>query len=300
MADRPPDAETGGPALPRQAIGLSHLRAQRPGGTPSRRYCTRPRLALRAGYDKSGGMNAPLRPPAPAAVAAALDPAAVALRISLVILAEAALLAAILFRGAGTVDWEWAWALFLVAGASGLPAVLGLARHDPALLASRTRMAPRDQPLEDRIFVPLHTLLVLAWAWVTGHDAARLHWLPVPEGVKALALLAVPAITWAGYRTLRDNPYLAPCVCVQEDRAHRVIDTGAYAVVRHPFYAVAIAYQAAAALVLGSVLGLMGTALIGLTFAARIGIEERFLLRNLPGYAAYTRVTRWRLLPGLW
>jgi protein-S-isoprenylcysteine O-methyltransferase Ste14 len=34
--------------------------------------------------------------------------------------------------------------------------------------------------------------------------------------------------------------------------------------------------------------------------AARIVAEERLLVARLDGYAAYTKATRWRLLPGVW
>lgn len=206
----------------------------------------------------------------------------------------------VLFYGAGTADWEWAWILLATAAAAFLPAVLSLSVHAPGLLAARIRLAPQDQPLADRIFVPAHSLLMLGWAWVVGKDAGHIHWWPVPFDLRVAALMLIPVITWAGYRTMRDNPYLATCVCLQEDRAHRVIDSGAYALVRHPFYSVAIAYQLCASLVLGSCFGVAVTGIVAMTLALRIGVEERFLERELPGYAAYKRTTPWRLLPGLW
>jgi protein-S-isoprenylcysteine O-methyltransferase Ste14 len=36
------------------------------------------------------------------------------------------------------------------------------------------------------------------------------------------------------------------------------------------------------------------------TLAVRISIEERFLLKALPGYADYRRRVRYRLIPGVW
>jgi protein-S-isoprenylcysteine O-methyltransferase Ste14 len=34
--------------------------------------------------------------------------------------------------------------------------------------------------------------------------------------------------------------------------------------------------------------------------ALRIRVEERYLVRELAGYAAYQRRTPWRLMPGVW
>ena len=85
-----------------------------------------------------------------------------------------------------------------------------------------------------------------------------------------------------------------------DDRAHRVVDSGLYAVVRHPFYAVTIGYQICASLVLGSWLSLGVAILVAGMLALRIRVEERYLVRELAGYAAYQRRTPWRLVPGLW
>lgn len=224
----------------------------------------------------------------------------IAAKIGLVILAEALLLGALMFTAAGTLDWEWAWLLAALATLSLLPAVAGLARHAPELLEARTRLAPKGQPLADRLFVPAHSALILAWAWITGLDAAHPHWWPVPETLRATAALAIPLATWAGYRTMRENPWLATCVCLQDERAHRVVDTGAYGMVRHPFYAITLGYQLCASLTLGSCLGAATTGAVALLLGLRIGIEERFLERALPGYAAYKRRTPWRLVPGVW
>ncbi len=227
-------------------------------------------------------------------------PAYLIAKIILVIAAEALLISGLVFTAAGTLDFEWAWLLLALAAVSLIPAVVALAIYEPELLASRTELSPQGQPLADRLFVPAHSALMLAWAWVAGRDAGHMHWLTVPDSLRAAALALIPAITWAGYRTMRANPYLAPCVCLQEGRAHRVVDSGAYALVRHPFYAVAIAYQVCASLVLGSCLSLAVAGVIALLLAFRIGVEERFLERELPGYAAYKRNTPWRLVPGLW
>jgi protein-S-isoprenylcysteine O-methyltransferase Ste14 len=40
--------------------------------------------------------------------------------------------------------------------------------------------------------------------------------------------------------------------------------------------------------------------LICALFVLRTALEDRMLLGELPGYADYARVTRYRLLPGIW
>lgn len=232
-----------------------------------------------------------------------IDPltyAIIAVKITVVIFVEILVIAFLLFYGAGTVHWAGGWAFLLLATGSLIPATIALIVHDPGLVDARTKLAPKGQPLADRLFVPAHTVMMLVWAGVAGVDSVRHEWSHVPLALRVIAAALIPLATWAGYLTMRQNPYLATCVYVQDDRAHRVVDRGLYAVVRHPFYAVTIAYQICASLVLGSWLSLCVALIVAAMLALRIRVEERYLVRELAGYAAYQRRTPWRLLPGVW
>ena len=71
---------------------------------------------------------------------------------------------------------------------------------------------------------------------------------------------------------------------------HRVVDTGPYAIVRHPIYTgILLAIYATAALK-GTVLALAGAALITIGLWMKARLEEGFLRSELgPGYDAYRR-----------
>ncbi len=65
-------------------------------------------------------------------------------------------------------------------------------------------------------------------------------------------------------------------------------------------YAGMICYDLSVPLVLGSWWGLaVGAALIAAVIL-RTELEDRTLQRELPGYEAYRRQVRYRLLPGVW
>jgi len=87
---------------------------------------------------------------------------------------------------------------------------------------------------------------------------------------------------------------------VRVQPAHQVIDTGPYAVVRHPMYASAISYLVGMPLLLGSWYGLVAVPLLVAGLAPRAVLEERVLRRELPGYEDYMRRVRFRLVPGVW
>jgi protein-S-isoprenylcysteine O-methyltransferase Ste14 len=112
------------------------------------------------------------------------------------------------------------------------------------------------------------------------------------------------ALVIAGFlgtlRVFRENSFAAPVVRVQSERAQHVIDTGPYALVRHPMYAAAMVYLIGVPLLLGSWCGLLAVPLFLVGLAPRAVLEERLLKRDLPGYTDYMTRVRYRLIPGIW
>jgi protein-S-isoprenylcysteine O-methyltransferase Ste14 len=68
---------------------------------------------------------------------------------------------------------------------------------------------------------------------------------------------------------------------------HRVVESGPYALVRHPIYTGLIAAAAAMAAIRATPWALAGLALFALGFALKAKVEERFLESELGGYASY-------------
>jgi protein-S-isoprenylcysteine O-methyltransferase Ste14 len=96
---------------------------------------------------------------------------------------------------------------------------------------------------------------------------------------------------------LRENSYAASTIQVADDQ--KVISTGPYALVRHPMYAGALLLLVGIPLALDSWYGLFGILVVVPGLIWRLLDEERFLTKNLSGYAEYTSHVRWRLIPGL-
>lgn len=95
----------------------------------------------------------------------------------------------------------------------------------------------------------------------------------------------------------RENTFGA--ATIQVTAGQRVISTGPYAIVRHP-YASGLLYVLGMPLALGSYRGLLAVALMLLVLIWRLLDEEQLLARDLPGYAEYQRRVRYRLVPYLW
>lgn len=211
------------------------------------------------------------------------------------------LMGALLFMAAD--DWRWpqGWAFVAVFGLGSVLFSLWLMRRDPALLAARLGpINQRGQPLWDKIFLIVFILVWFGWLALMGLDARRWHssdmapWLNVAGGI--LVILGFLATM----RVFRENSFAAPVVRLQSERAQRVIDTGPYALVRHPMYASALLYLIGMPLLLGSWYGLAVVPFFLAGLMPRAVAEERMLKRELPGYGDYMTRVRYRLIPGIW
>ena len=135
---------------------------------------------------------------------------------------------------------------------------------------------------------------------VAALDAVRFHWSSVPLWLVVVGYLLLLMGMAGNVWVLSVNKFAEPSVRIQTERGQRVVDTGPYAIVRHPMYSAAILSYAAIPLALGSRAGLLGIPLPILVLAVRILFEEALLKRELPGYCDYMAKVRYRLLPLIW
>jgi protein-S-isoprenylcysteine O-methyltransferase Ste14 len=76
----------------------------------------------------------------------------------------------------------------------------------------------------------------------------------------------------------------------------RLVESGPYAVVRHPIYTGGILFFAGISLAL-SPWALVGTAVLAVFWALKARVEERFLAERYREYGDYRERTRFRLIP---
>ena len=217
------------------------------------------------------------------------------------IAAMAAVMAGVMFAAAGT--WRWAGGWRFVTLFTGLSAIysLWLLKIDPALLQERLKPVMRgDQQPWDRAFMGGLVVSFLAWLAFIGLDAGRFGWSHAPPWAQVLGgLMMVAGYVGTGW-VFRTNSFASPVVRIQAERGQTVIDTGPYAIVRHPMYASALPIFLGAPLVAGSLWALLCAPLAMAAIGWRAVGEERELRAGLPGYEDYARRVRWRFAPGLW
>jgi len=209
-----------------------------------------------------------------------------------------AALSAALFVSAGTAAWFFGWACIVVLLLVSLVVVLGVSAE---LIEERSSLREGIDVRDAVLAMVSYVFLCPVALVVAGLDAKRFGWSPgMPFGVQ-LAALAVIA---AGYAfacwAMLVNRFFSTFVRIQEERGHAVVSSGPYGYVRHPGYAGWMLACLAMPVALGSPLALAPVLLGGVGFIVRTALEDRFLMRSLPGYAEYAERVRYRLLPGVW
>ena len=211
--------------------------------------------------------------------------------------------AAALLWPAGAWRWWEAWALIRVWAVFAIAMSTFLLRHDRALLAERMKSSPvqKGQKPWDKVVMVLMYAVGFGVFIVPGFDVVRFGWsAPLPAWVEVLALavhvLSLVLVGWV----MRENTYLSRIVKIDDERGHQVVTTGPYTLVRHPMYSAVIALLFAVPVALGSRFALIPAALMAALLIVRTYLEDRTLHAELPGYPAYAKETRYRLIPGIW
>lgn len=173
-----------------------------------------------------------------------------------------------------------------------------MARNDPALLSRRMKAGlTAEKKLKEKVAQSIAMVVFLADFVIPAFDH-RFGWSSVPvAGVLAgdLMMLAGMAISFA---VARVNTYASAIIEVAEEQT--VISTGPYARVRHPLYAGALIILLGIPPALGSWWGMLVNVPLIATIIWRLLDEEKFLAKELPGYAEYREKVRHRLIPYVW
>ncbi len=207
-------------------------------------------------------------------------------------------LMAMIFGAAGTLDYWQGWAYLAVFIAASALTTWDLWRRDRALLERRLSAGPTaEAQASQKLIQAIMAVVFIGLMIVPGLDR-RFGWSHVPAALVVIGDFVTAASFYMIAMVYRANSYAAATVKLSEGQ--QVISTGPYGLVRHPMYAAALPLIAGAPLALGSWWGFVWLPPFVAGLIWRLLEEEAFLVRELPGYAAYRDKVRYRLAPGLW
>ena len=201
----------------------------------------------------------------------------------------------LLFLPAGTLHFFNGWLFMAVLFVPMFIAGVVMALCSPQLL--KKRLDAKEKENEQKSVVAMSSIMFIA-AFVVAGLNYRYAWIVMPSWAvwSAVALFLLSYIMYA--EVLRENAYLSRTIEVQEGQ--KVIDTGLYAVVRHPMYSATVVLFLSMALVLGSLPSFVTMLVYIPLIVKRIKNEEKVLMQGLAGYDEYCMRVRYRLLPLVW
>ena len=201
----------------------------------------------------------------------------------------------LLFWPAGTFAYTYGW---LFVGLLFLPMLIAgfvMLAKSPDFL--KKRLDAKEKQGKQKGVLAIAGLMFIAGFLVAGLDF-RYGWSDVPRwvtmGASALFLFAYALYA----EVMRENAYLSRTVKVEEGQ--QVVDTGLYGIVRHPMYAVTLLLFLMIPPVLGSWYAWIPFGLYPGIIVVRLLDEEDLLSRELPGYEAYKKKVKYRLIPFIW
>jgi protein-S-isoprenylcysteine O-methyltransferase Ste14 len=204
-----------------------------------------------------------------------------------------------MFPAAGDLGWANGWLFLLVFLALTIPSVVYLWRVNPAIFVARGRIHAGTKRWDRVAMAFLLSSLTVIFP-IAALDAARFHWSSVPSWLIVLGYVLLSLGFLLSVWAQSVNKFAELSVRIQTDRGHKVIDTGPYAVVRHPIYLSGLLLCIGIPLALGSFWALIPAAAGAVTLVVRTTLEDRTLQKELPGYEDYAARIPHRLIPGVW
>lgn len=205
------------------------------------------------------------------------------------------LVAALIFLPAGTFRFPNGWLFLTVLFIPMLAAGAVLTVKNPDLLKKRLNVREPEQTQRRVIGA---SALVFVLGFVLAGLCFRLRRFLVPQWV----VWAACAVFLSGYAlygvVLAHNRWLSRAVEIQPDQ--QLVDSGPYAVVRHPMYTAVLLMFPAIPLILGSWPAFVLFLAFPCILVRRIQNEEQVLTVGLDGYADYKSRVRYRLIPLVW
>ena len=166
---------------------------------------------------------------------------------------------------------------------------------NPELLKIRLNAKEKENEQKE---VLMYSAIMFILGFILAGLNYRYDWFILPKYIVIIAsvIFIISYILYA--EVLRENTYLARTIEVLDNQ--KVVDTGMYAIVRHPMYMVTILLFWMMPIILGSVISFVVFLVYPFIIVKRIKNEEEVLLKDLKGYKEYTKKVKYRLIPFVW
>ena len=204
----------------------------------------------------------------------------------------------VLFVPAWTLNYWQAWIYWLVFVVCVTAISVYFIKKDPKLIEKRVKAGPgAETEIVQKVIQTLAAIFFILLLLTPSLDH-HFQWSNVPAYVSIVSYVFVVLGLLIVFLVFKANSFASATIEVGSEQ--KVISTGAYGVVRHPMYSGALLMLLFTPLALGSFWGLLAFPPILVAIAVRLKEEEKFLSKNLAGYAEYCQKVKYRLIPYVW
>lgn len=200
-----------------------------------------------------------------------------------------------LFLPAHSLRFWNAWLFLAIFILSMFAILLYLFIKDPVLMEKRMRGDEKENP--QRFIMTFLIVSALLTFVVSGFDF-RYHWSSVPFLLVVISAIIMLCGFILLFIVTIENSYASRVIEIQEEQ--KLIDTGLYAVIRHPMYFAFSIIFLVTPILLGSYFAFIPACLIPWLISLRILNEEQLLLKGLKGYDIYMKKVKYRMIPFIW
>jgi len=206
------------------------------------------------------------------------------------------------FIPVGRWDWIEAWVYLIIFFIFMTSNVLILNKRNPEVLINRMKTKKegmKGMKGSDKWLFPLISIVFIGVFLLPAFDV-RYRWSIIPVYIKIIGFVLLAIAFYFLFRSMLENAYASKVLDIRKDSGHKVIDTGPYAIVRHPMYTGFSIMGFGLALGLGSWWTLILATLSMLLLALRISFEEKMLTEQLEGYLEYKKKVKYKLIPKIY
>lgn len=204
-------------------------------------------------------------------------------------------LALMLFIPAGSLNYWQGWVFCLVLLFPVLFVTLYFLKRSPEFL--ERRMMYKEKETEQKTIIKFGSFIFFLGFLIPGLDF-RFGWSSVPLWLIIVSNIIILLGYFLIFLSFKENVFAGRTVEVF--KGQKVIDSGPYALIRHPMYAGFIPMFLFMPIALGSYWAIIAFIPECIIIILRALNEEDVLKRDLPGYKDYCKKVRYRLIPLIW
>lgn len=205
----------------------------------------------------------------------------------------------LLFISAGKINYLQGWLFLIVNIITGLINFWTI-RNDEELMNERSKIGDNTKSWDKKI-LGISALVYVVNIVVAGLDSGRFKWSPNFHWSMYATGILLTIVGQIIFLTARkQNRYFSSVVRIQNEREHKVCDTGLYKIVRHPGYLGMTISLISIPFITGSIWCIITTIIAVILLFIRTYLEDKTLSSELEGYKEYMKKTKNRIIPKIW